>query len=352
MKKIKFIFTFIALFAAIGLIVGCQTTAQAEDSYVTLDINPSVELIVSPKDKVIFANPLNEDAEILLVELDLIGMDLDGAIDLIIHTSIELGYISVDEDVETFVFVATINADAKIQERVQNRAKEQVNKAFENRGVLGKANDKSYRKEFVNDAQSYGVTPGFLFLAMQAVELSDELLLEDALLMTRTEVLDIVKQKRQEARDVAFELREQFHNQRDKVLDTYLPQIQELEAQIETTLEAIEAIVELIDHPTDDTDVADLESQKAELESMLEALNESLESIKAAFHDALEEVRNQFHEQSQILRAAFIEAKQQRRNEHQEQIQQFLNDMEQRRDQMRDRIRNYQEDEDGNTPDE
>jgi len=180
MKKIKFIFTFITLFAVIGLIVGCQTTAQAEDSYVTLDINPSVELIVSPKDKVIFANPLNEDAEILLVELDLIGINLDDAIDLIIQTSIELGYISVDEDVETFVFVATINADAKIQERVQNRVKEQVNKAFENRGVLGKANDKSYRKEFVNDAESYGVTPGFLFLAMQAVELSDELLLEDA----------------------------------------------------------------------------------------------------------------------------------------------------------------------------
>jgi len=329
MKKIKFVLSFIALFAVVLTIIGCQATAQAEDSYVTLDINPSIELIVSPQDKVIYANPLNEDAEVLLVELDLIGMDLDEAIDLIIATSIELGYISVDEDTETYVSVTTINPDDAVQERVKNMVKEHVNKAFENRGMLGKAKDKEFVPEFVTEADGYGVTPGFLFLAKEVVELSDELLLEDALLMTREELLDIVKEARQEAKDVAFELRDQFHTDRDALFETYHPQIEALELQIAEVTAQIEAAEE-------GTDVTELEAQ-------LETLNTDLEALKTEFHDALALLRDEFHTQTQALRDAFIQAKQQRRNEHQEQVNQFKDDMEQRRNEMKDRVRDYQE---------
>ena len=332
MKKFKFILSFIAIFALVGIIVGCTTSAQAEDSYVTLDINPSVELIVSPRDKVIYANPLNEDAEILLVDLDLIGMDLEDAIDLIIETSIELGYISADEDIETYVSVSAINADAQVQERVQNKVKEHVNNAFQNKGLMGKAQDKGYQPEFIEEAESYGVTPGFLFLAKEAVELSDGLLLEDALLMTRDELIEIVKASREAMKDVAFELRDQFHADRVALIALYVPQIEALETEIAD----VEAQIEALEEGADAT----------ELEATLADLNAQLEALQTEFHDEMAAVREVFHTQSEALREAFRQAKTQRRQQYQNKVNEFRQEMEERRDQMRDRIRNYQDEED------
>ena len=332
MKKIKFILSFIAIFALVGIIVGCTTTAQAEDSYVTLDINPSVELIVSPRDKVIYANPLNEDAEVLLIDLDLVGMDLEDAIDLIIETSIELGYISADEDTETYVSVSAINADAQIQERIQNRVEEHVNNAFQNKGLMGKAQDKGYQPEFIDEAESYGVTPGFLFLAKEAVVLSDDLLLEDALLLTRAELIEIVKAAREAMKDVAFELRDQFHTDRDALIAEYVPQIEALETQIAEVKAQIEALEEGAD--------------ATELETTLADLNDQLDALKTEFHDEMAAVRDEFHTQSEALRDAFRQEKTQRRNQYQNEVNQYKQDMEDRRDQMRDRIRDYQNEED------
>jgi hypothetical protein len=332
MKKFKFVLSFIAIFALVGIIVGCTTSAQAEDSYVTLDINPSVELIVSPRDKVIYANPLNEDAEILLVDLDLIGMDLEDAIDLIIETSIELGYISADEDTETYVSVSAINEDAQIQERIKNKVKEHVNNAFQNKGLMGRAQDKGYQPEFIEEAEGYGVTPGFLFLAKEAVELSDGLLLEDALLMTRDELIEIVKAAREAMKDVAFELRDQFHADRDALIAEYVPQIETLEVQIAEVVAQIEALEEGAD--------------ATELEATLADLNAQLEALKTEFHDEMALVRDAFHTQSEALREAFREAKIQRRQQHQNEVNRFKRDMEERREQMRDRIRDYQNEED------
>jgi len=332
MKKYKFILSFIAIFALVGMIVGCTTTAQAEDSYVTVDINPSVELIVSPRDKVIYANPLNEDAEVLLIDLDLVGMDLENAIDLIIEISIELGFISADEDTETYVSVSAINADALIQERIQNRVKEHVNNAFQNKGLMGKAQDKGYQTEFIEEAESYGVTPGFLFLAKEAVVLSDDLLLEDALLLTRAELIEIVKAAREAMKDVAFELRDQFHADRDALIAEYIPQIEALETQIAE----VEAQIEALEEGADATG----------LEATLADLNDQLDALKTEFHDKMAAVRDEFHTQSEALREEFRQAKTQRRNQHQNEVNQYRKDMDVRCDQMRDRIRDYQNEDD------
>lgn len=345
MKKIKLILSFIAIFAVVLTIVGCQTSAQAEDTYVTMDINPSVELIVSPREKVIYANPLNEDAEILLVELDLVGMDLDDAIDLIIQTAIDLGYISVDEAAETFVSIESINPNAEIQERINNKVKEHVNNAFENRGMFGKAKAKEYTPEFIEEAEGYGVTPGFLFLAKEAVELNDGLLLEDALEMTEEELIELVKSEREKAKDVAFELRDEFHNGRDEIFAIYHPQIQDLEGQIETLETEIADLEAQIEAAEEGTDVSDLEAQIETLETDLVDLEAQLETVKTEFHEAFAALRDEFHTQSEALREEFKQARQQRRQEHQDEVDHFREEMKERRDQMRDQIRDYQDEE-------
>ncbi len=329
MKKLRLALSFIVILAAMTLIVGCEAGVEASNSYVTIDINPSIELIVSPKNKVIAANPLNEDAEIVLSELDLIGMELEDAVDLIIETAIELGYIATGDDVETFVSVSTISKDDALKERIHNRVKASINKAFENRGMLGKASDKVFTEEFILEAQSYDVTPQFLFLAQKIVELNDELILEDVLAMTQEELLDIIDLARAEHKEVVEALKTEFFAARQVLFDQYRPLIQALNVQILDVESQIAALAEGEDATILTATLTDLENQ--------------LNTLKTEFHDLLAVLRDDFHAQSTPFMDQFKAEQQRRRNEYQEQINQFKDNMKQRRDQMRDRIKAYQD---------
>lgn len=332
MKKINLILSFIVLLAAMTLLVGCQEAAEGSNSYVTLDINPSIELIVSPKNKVLYANPLNEDAEILLANLDLKGMDLEDAVDLIIETAIELGYISVDESTESLVLVSTVSKDEALKERIHNKVKQHLNQAFEKRGMLGKAKDKDFNPDFILEAETYGVTPGHLFIAKKLVELKDTLTLEEVLEMSKTELLEAVKEARKEAKEVVFEIRDQFFDERDAVYALYRPQMEDLRNQI---LNIENQINELNENE-------DAEALKTALQDAKDQLNR----LRIEFHEALAILRNQFHEQSNTFRNHFMEEKQRRRAEFHEHMSEFKDELEQRKERMRDRIRDYQEEKD------
>ncbi|MDD3068155.1 MAG: hypothetical protein PHW37_04850 [Acholeplasmataceae bacterium] len=313
MKALKYVLSFLFLIAAVGLVAGCQaTTVSADDSYVTLDINPSIELIVTPKEKVIYANPLNEDGELLLLEIDIIGLDLEEATEIIIDKAIELGFIDVDSE-EVYVSVSTINMQAQIGETIQNRVKEAVNEAFKNRAMMGKAVDKDFGSGYVEEANSFGVTPGFYRLAQSAVSNSD-LTLEEALAMTQQELMDLVQTTRRERREVSQMLKDEFFAARQLLFDEYLPQIEALEQQI---LES-----------TEDT---------TELEAQLEALEQEL-------HDKVALLRDEFHAETEALRAEEKAMIQNRVNQFKDAVEQFRNQMQQRRGQVDDEIDEFQGD--------
>jgi hypothetical protein len=335
MKKFKFVASFIVLFAVVATIMGCEATLEAaETTYVTIDINPSVELIVSASDKVIEANALNEDAEVLLSELDLIGMDLDDAVDLIIATSIELGYNSVDEDVETYVSVSAISCDEALQERIKASVKEHINNAFEKRGMLGKSQDKSFDQAFIDEAASFGVTPEFLFLAYKVVELNDEYTLEEAVLLTDDEVFAIIELARAENQGLVVELRNQYFEDRDAKREVYLPQIQSLEAQIASVEEQIAALEETAD--------------QTELLQTLDDLNAQLVALQEELHDEVQALREQFQAEKGTYQEQFKQEKIQKREQHQEQVNQFNENTEERSNRMQDRIDEFQGNSDNN----
>lgn len=58
MRKIKTVLLFTVLLLGVAFLVSCDNTVKADSTYVTIDINPSIELIVSPKDKVVSVGAL------------------------------------------------------------------------------------------------------------------------------------------------------------------------------------------------------------------------------------------------------------------------------------------------------
>ncbi|MBE0701134.1 MAG: hypothetical protein IH571_05560 [Acholeplasmataceae bacterium] len=313
MKKIKFVLGFIVIFAIAAVIVGCANTASANDAYVTLDINPSVELIVTPNEKVIYANPLNEDGETLLIELNLIGMNLDDAIDTIIEEAISLGFIDVEAE-EVHVEITTISKDASIGDRIRNRVKEHVNASFMNLGMKGRAEDKIFTPEFIAEANELGVSPALLRLAKAVVELHDEMTLEEALAMDMRDLMGIPIADKAESKEIAQGLREDFIADRQLLFDEYLPQIQDLEAQIELG------------------------------EGDLEALNAELDALKIEFQEAVAELRETYRAETLVLRMQIRQMHQNRVEEHHQNVQQFRNLMQQRKQAMHDIIEDFQND--------
>ena len=298
--------------ALVTLIVGCMgSVSAATDTYVTLDINPSVELIVNRREKVVYANALNEDGEVLLAELDLIGMDLDAAIELIIQTSIELGFIDVESE-EVIVSVTALAKDPLLGEKIRNKVKEHVNHAFENKGIIGRGQDKAFVPEFVAEAESYGVTPGFLFLVKAAMFSDDELTLEAALEMEVSQLQAIIKSARQEMKVIAQGLREEFLTAKEALIKEFEAAKADLEAQIEAA-----------------------EGDTTELENELAALIE-------AFKLDMATLRAEFLVESEALRLEYKLQAQARKQLHHEAVEDFLNEMEQRREQIKEQIQEFQ----------
>lgn len=318
MKKIKPLLAIVALFAITLTFVACTTTAHAEESYVTIDINPSVELIVNGREEVVYVNALNEDAEVLLADLDLIGMQVDEATDLIIQTAIELGYIDI-EATDTIVEVSSMSETA-LGEQIRERVKAAINNAFENRGLHGHSQDKGFTSETIADAETYGVTPGFLFLAQKVVDVQDDMTLEDALTLTQEALRDILKDARDEARDILYELRDEFHAARDLIHDEFDPQITALETSIADTKAAILDVETQIETESTPALVAQLETFNADLTTYEEQLQTLVDDMRAE----LQALRDEFHEQSEALMPEIRATRAQRREQFMNRLSAWL----------------------------
>lgn len=81
-------------------------------AFVDIDINPSLELLVDRKNKVVGINTINKDAEILLADNDLKGLAVDDAIENIFEFAYDRGFVYADKENLILISLA-LNPDAK-----------------------------------------------------------------------------------------------------------------------------------------------------------------------------------------------------------------------------------------------
>lgn len=324
MKKSRILLSIFTVLTMVVVMVACSSTVSASDTYVTIDINPSIELIINKNEEVIHANALNEDGEVLLSAIDLIGLSVDDAMDLIIETAIELGYIDIDSE-ETLVSVSTPSENDQGQ-MIKNRVKEAINNAFLNRGLMGKARQKAFSEAFVLEAESYGVTPAFLSLAYSVTYVDDTLLLDDALLLSTEALTDILKEAYEEAKEVAQTYRAEFIEERDEIRALYHDDIVELEAMIVAQQEAI-------DSSADDTSA---------LEAQLQVLQAELEQLKNQKNEEIQALRDTYLALTLDMRETYQNIKTQRMSEYREEVQNWLSRRSQIRQALKDAIKQYQ----------
>ncbi len=202
MKHLKKIIIPVLVLVLTLVLVGC-TNSERNASYVTVDINPSVEVISNKKGIVVSVNALNDDAQVLLEGETLEGKTTADVVVEIADLAIKLGYLREGGNVCITASADSEEIEAKVNSAINkamNKFKEQKQFAFE---VVDGA--KQVGRDIVKKAEELGVTAGKYRLILRAMAFDSTLTFEAAKEMSAEELNAIVKAGREELKDLYSE---------------------------------------------------------------------------------------------------------------------------------------------------
>lgn len=108
----------IMLFLAIG--IGGYQILQLPVSYVSIDVNPSVELALNRIDRVISATAYNEDSETVLTGLSVNGKKYMKAIDIILESEAMSAYLTNEAELVFTIAAGNGNKESQLRAGVAN----------------------------------------------------------------------------------------------------------------------------------------------------------------------------------------------------------------------------------------
>lgn len=103
--------------------------ANAVASVVSLDVNPSIQLQVSKSEKVLSADALNQDAEVILEGMDLKGTQLKVAVNAIVGSLLQNGYL---DRLSSAILISVEDDDSLRAARLESDLTAEVGTALQN----------------------------------------------------------------------------------------------------------------------------------------------------------------------------------------------------------------------------
>jgi len=174
-KKVKFINLFkvktvskllIAAVSFLVIVIGGSSAAyayyQTPVAYLSLDINPSVELGVNSFGKVVTSEGCNEDGQAILVGTNVTGSTVEDAIQSLILSANGKGYIAEDGSCVISLTSETNNTNKAIT--LQMDSKLGVNQALEKIAKQAIIQTDNVALTCRDEAKQFGITPGKLNL--------------------------------------------------------------------------------------------------------------------------------------------------------------------------------------------
>lgn len=161
-------------------------------SVITLDVNPSIEIHVNKKEKVLDVVALNKDAEIVLEDMDFSGSGIDVTVNALIGSMLRHGYLGEAAD---SILVTVDNTDATAAKKLEKELLLEVNKVLEEAKVSGEVIGQTVDadKEAAKIAEQYGITEGKAKLIVGIMKDHPSYKVEDLVSKTITELNAISK---------------------------------------------------------------------------------------------------------------------------------------------------------------
>lgn len=160
MKKI--IFAACAAVLICGISAGGYAYYKTPIAYLSVDINPSVELGINSMNKVVSATAYNDDGKTVLDGKAVVNSDIKDAVDTIVQSASDKGFIA--DDGSTIVSVTAETDDTNTADKIDNEAQTGADEALktkDNKAVVYKDKVAIERRD---EARKLGITPGKLNL--------------------------------------------------------------------------------------------------------------------------------------------------------------------------------------------
>lgn len=271
----------LAIMVLVGLAACTDTGTEVSGYYVSVDINPSIEFVVNDEDIVESYLFLNEDAAVLCVDLDFVGMNIDDAVELFVETATAAGYVDPDGEDNAVLITVITDDDEDENEEVRNRICDRIRKRLNTHFAKNFINAIVLTEDFTQEdllaeADELGVSAGKLKLAYAALITDETLVKEELLELPVKDILAIVR----EAHGEAF----------GEYKEAQWTRLREMKQEkIEEHREAVQAHIAANPQMTDEEVEAYLEQYKKEVK----------EETQAKWQERLEQW-NQAREQKQI----------------------------------------------------
>ena len=184
-----------ALIIIVGVLTVWRNTNQAVFAVVDLDVNPSIELSINGKEKVVEAKPVNEEGEAILADMDLQGSDVKAACSAIVGSMLMKGYLS---DQSNSILVSVSSDDSEKGHEIEEQISEYIN-AYMDESAIAAAVLGQYiegDEELMAFAEENGISPGKAWLIRKLLETGTSKMTEESLLSLSTQELIVLSQER------------------------------------------------------------------------------------------------------------------------------------------------------------
>lgn len=192
MKKKRHIGLYAVFASFILIFMGGFIYFNIPTSYVSVDINPSIMLSANLWDRVVKVEGLNKDAKEVISNLNLYGKDVSDAVNQIVNTATNLGYIDKNID-DNAILVSTYCDNTEKREQLQDRIHDNLNQSLNKNGIRSLIIDMELTEEDAKKANDYGVSEAKILFVNKALEGNPELKFEDLIYMPTREIAKYIE---------------------------------------------------------------------------------------------------------------------------------------------------------------
>lgn len=145
-------------------------------AYVTIDINPSIELGINYQGKVIEATGLNVDGERILQNINVLELVVDDAVTVITREAVKEQYLSPEK--ENNIVISVSGEEKRVVAQTKN-LNYYAGKVLSENKLAGKAEVVEVPKEIHEKAKTLGVSQGKYVILLEALDQGLELSIDD-----------------------------------------------------------------------------------------------------------------------------------------------------------------------------
>ena len=169
---------------------------NAPYAYISLDINPSIEISVNVFDRIISLKGVNNDGKILADLHNYRNMKVDEGIKNVIHSAVQQGYIKAE--IDNMVFMTLSSKDANKTNELDRTIGISASEEIQSSGVEVKLYIEDNSIQNHKDAEKLGISPGKLVLIKKLKENEPQIDLQNYIDISVKEIIKSITENEKE----------------------------------------------------------------------------------------------------------------------------------------------------------